>query len=145
MSALSVDAVVCERHGEDGPVLDICVTEDHYTAKRRRAAARWGVGAMLTIRIDEKEEASKHAHYKHLHGHLLKPVSDWTGYTETELKAEMKARFLPDGMTSLTEMSADQFDQFNKDVAQCIREEYPSECWDACVNAMLLSDRKKSA
>lgn len=145
MSSLSVDAVVCERQGENGPVLDICVTEDHYAAKRRKAAARFGLGTMLTIRIDEKEEAAKHGHYKHLHGHLLKPVSDFTGYTETELKAEMKARFLPDGMTSVTEMSADQFSEFNKSVEQCIREEYPAECWDACVNAMLLSERKKSA
>lgn len=145
MSVLSVDAVVCERQGESGPVLDICVTEDHYQAKRRRAAAKFGLGTMLTIRIDEKEEAAKHAHYKHLHGHLLKPVSGFTGYTPHELKEDMKARFLPDGMTSVTEMSADQFAEFNKDVEQCIREEYPSECWDACVNAMLLSERKTSA
>ena len=48
---------------------------------------------------------------------------------------------VPGGMTSLTDMNAEQFEEFNRSVEQCIREEYPSEAWDACANAMALYDR----
>lgn len=105
----------------------------------------FGEGEALVIRVEREEDAAKHGHYKHLFGHLLKPTSEFTGYTQTELKADMKARFLPDGMTSLTQMNAEQFREFNQTVEQCIREEYPSECWDACLNAMALYEQRRVA
>lgn len=136
--ALVVDGVV-----EKGRVR--LVDEFHYRVLADRAAKKWGDGTALVLRIEPADEAAKHHHFKHLFGHYLTPVSEVTGYTVTELKDEMKARFLPDGMTSLTDMNADQFDEFNRSVEQCIREEYPSEAWDACVNAMALYDRRKTA
>lgn len=137
MSALQVSAVV-----RDG---DVHVTEHFYSAMRKQAAKKWGDGVLLTIRIEPADEAATWAHHKHLHGHLLTPTSDYTGYTVTELKSDMKARFLPDGMTSTTQMNAEQFSEFNRSVEQCIREEYPSECWERCAAAMAMSDRRKSA
>lgn len=136
--ALIVDAVV-----DSGKVR--IVDEFAYRLQLNARAAEWGEGRMLKARLEPAENAATWAHHKHLHGHLLKPVSDWTGYTETELKVEMKARFLPDGMRSTTEMDAEQFDEFNRNVAQCIREEYPSECWDACAAAMALTEQRRSA
>lgn len=146
MSALCVSGVVTQI-GEDhrGPICDVAVTEHHYQAQRQRAAAKWGIGTLLTIRMEPADEAATHAHHKHLHGHLLTPTSDFTGYTVTELKADMKARFLPDGMTSTTEMNREQFDEFNRSVEQCIREEYPVECWERCVDAMAKSDARRVA
>ena len=119
----------------------IHITDAFYRTRSEKAAKRWGDGTALKVRIEPEEEAQRHGQRKHLFGHLLKPTSDKTGYTTTELKEDMKARFLPDGMTSLTEMNKEQFDEFNQAVEQCIREEYPSECWDACVDAMALYDR----
>jgi len=136
-SALLVEAVV-----RDG---DIHVTDSFYKTRRQKAAKAWGDGTALRIRVEPEDEAATWGHYKHLHGHLLKPTSDVTGYTVTELKADMKALFLPDGMTSLTDMNKDEFEEFNRSVEQCIREEYPADCWDACQNAMLLSDRRLRA
>ncbi len=139
MSAVAASAVVSER--PDG-VLDVHVVDDFYKARRLKAAKRWGVGTALKVRIEPEEAAAQHRHHKHLFGHYLKPVSDYTGYSVTELKGDMKALFLPDGMTSLTDMNAEQFDEFNRSVEQCIREEFPAEAWDACLNAMALYDRR---
>lgn len=111
-----------------------------YRVRAEHAAKRWGDGTALKIRIEPEDEAARHGHYKHLFGHYLKPVSDYTGYTVTELKEDMKARFLPDGMTSLTDMNAAQFEEFNRSVEQCIREEFPEKAWDACAEAMALYD-----
>lgn len=113
-----------------------------YHAKLRKAG--FGEGEALVVRVEREEEAAKHGHYKHLFGHLLAPASEKTGYTVTELKADFKALYLPDGMTSLTEMSAVQFEDFNRSVEQHIREQFPSDAWDACVNAMALYDRSNA-
>lgn len=136
-SALLVKAIVLQG--------DIAVCDDHYQARRKAAAKRWGDGCALTVRIEPEEEAAKHGHFKALFGHYLKPVSDVTGDTVTELKDVMKARFLPDGLVSLTEMTAEQFDEFNWMVAQCIRDEYPEPCWDRCLDAIQKSERSHEA
>jgi hypothetical protein len=148
MPALVIDAVVVEAKvgalplldDKGKPIFDVAVIDKAYTARRQAFARKVGVGVPVTIRIEPADEAATHGDHKHLHGHLLTPTSEWTGYTVTELKADMKARFLPDGMTSTTEMNHEQFVEFNRSVEQCIREEYPSECWDACAAAMALSD-----
>lgn len=137
-TAVLVDAVV--RSGR------VRITDENfYRTRIEKAAKSWGDGCMLVVRVEPKDEAATWADHKHLHGHLLTPISDVTGYTVTELKADMKARFLPDGLTSTTQMNHDQFAEFNRNVEQCIREEYPSECWDACAAAMALSDSRRIA
>jgi hypothetical protein len=131
--ALILDAVVA-----DGNVL--IPAGQNYEARKLRKAKQWGDGCALKIRIEPAEEAARYHRLKHLHGHLLKPVSEVTGYTERELKDEMKARFLPeDWMTSVTDMNDPQFAEFNRAVEQCIQEEYPEGCWGACQDAMALS------
>lgn len=131
--ALIVDAVVAE-----GAVL--IPAGQNYEARKARKAKQWGDGCALKIRIEPADEAAKYHRLKHLHGHLLTPVSEETGYTVRELKDEFKARFLPeDWMTSVTDMNDAQFAEFNRAVEQCIQEEYPDGCWGACQDAMALS------
>ena len=79
-------------------------------------AREFGDGEELVVMVMTPEEAARHGHHKHLHGFLLTPVSNYTGEPVTELKNEMKALYLPDGMTSTTEMSAAQFEEFNRAV-----------------------------
>jgi hypothetical protein len=113
----------------------------NFESRKQRKAKAWGEGRVLTARIEPKEEAQKYHQLKHLHGHLLKPVSEVTGYTERELKDEFKARFLPeDWMTSVTDMNYEQFERFNQNVAECIQLEFPDGCWEACQSAMALFD-----
>ena len=121
------------------------VLADSVVFHAQLARMGFGAGEALVVRVEREEDAAKHGSYKHLFGHLLTPASDVTGYTATELKADMKARFLPDGLTSLTQMTAEEFREFNRSVEQCIREEFPSEAWDACVAAMALYDRSHAA
>lgn len=107
-SALMVDAVV-----RDG---DVHVTGDHYRARRQRAAKRWGDGAMLVIRIEPADEAYTHAQMKHLFGHIYTPLSEWNGDFVTEWHLLLKAAFLPDGKTSLTQCNRDELDAY---IQQC--------------------------
>lgn len=136
---LIVSAVV-----SDGKVR--IVDDFGYRVRSKKAAALWGDGAALKIRIELEEDAIYHGQRKHLHGHLLKPTSDVTGYTVPELKAEWRARFLPeDWMTSTEDMNREQYAEFIRAVEQAIQEEYPTQCWDACLNAMALSDHRRRA
>jgi hypothetical protein len=135
VSALLVDAVV--RNG------DVHVTASFYRTLRQKHAREWGDGRVLKLRIEPADEAAKYHRLKHLHGHLLTPVSEVTGYTVRELKDEFKARFLPeDWMTSVTDMNDEQFAEFNRAVEQCIQEEYPDGCWERCQSALALYDQR---
>jgi hypothetical protein len=134
---LSIAAVV-----KDGKIE--IVDRDFYLTRSARFAKKVGDGCMLRILIMEEEEAAKHSHYKHLFGHLLGPASEFNGDTVDEWKERVKALFLPDGMVSLTEMSAVQFEGFNKSVEQYIRENLP-EAWDRCCDAMALYDNRRAS
>lgn len=104
---------------------DIVVTTPHYSALRKRHAELLGDGTLVGIFIGEFEEACKHRHHKYLHGHLLKPVSELTGYTETWWKKVVKRAFLPEGMRSTTQMNAEQFDEFNLNVELALLAKFP--------------------
>lgn len=89
------------------------------------ASMKLGDGEEVVVRIARPEDAAQHRQFKHLFGHILTPVSEHTGYTVTELKAEAKARWLPDGLVSLTEMNAEQFAEFNRTAEMYYRAELP--------------------
>ena len=101
MSALIVDAVV-----RDG---DIHVVDDFYKTRRTRAAKRWGDGTALKIRIEPEEEAAKHHQFKHYYGHIVSPLSEWNGEFEAEWHQRLKALFMKDGKTSLTQLNYEEF------------------------------------
>jgi hypothetical protein len=139
-SALVVEAVVRDFDG----TLDVAVTEAHYSERRRRAAKRWGVGCMLSVRIEPADEAWKHAAAKHLYGHLYTPVSARHGETVAEVHLRMKANFMPDdGRTSITQLNEAEMKSFIESVEQDIRENDP-DSWDDCVAKMALYEKRKA-
>lgn len=134
--ALVIDAVV-----RDG---DVHVTDDFYRTRRLRFAKRTGDGVLLKIRIEPADEAAKHAQFKHLFGHLLGPIAEYNGDTVDEWKNRVKALFLKDGYTSLTDQNFDEFESFNKSVAEYIRENLPDGWEQYCLPAMALSEHRSS-
>lgn len=120
--ALVVDAVV----RRVGDVLDISVIADHYSAQRQKAAARWGEGRALKLRIEPEEEAVRLDQYRHLFGHVFQPVVDTgCGHTKSELCLMAKAQFFPDdGRTSLTELNAEEMADFIRQCEVWLHTEY---------------------
>lgn len=129
-SALVVDAVV-----RDGQIL---VTDAQYTARKQRAAKRWGDGVVLKIRIEPEAEAIRIDQYRHLFGHVFQPVVDTDcGHTKAELCLMAKAQFMPDdGRTSLTELNAEEMADFIRQCEVWLHTEYP--------DAYALYDRKRA-
>lgn len=142
-SALIAEAVVREVGIDDDgkPVFDVAVLADHFTARRRRAAARWGAGCSVVCRMEPADEAWRHADAKHLYGHLYAPVSKRHGETVAEVHLRMKSQFMPeDGRTSITQLNKDEMRSFIESVEQEIRENDP-DSWEDCVAAMALYER----
>lgn len=127
-SALLIDAVVTETKDAEGrPVLDIAVRDDHYQAKRRKSAKRWGVGAALKIRIEPEDEAIRLDQFRHLFGHVFQPVVDTEcGHTKEELCLMAKAQFMPDdGRSSLTELTGAEMADFIRQCEVWLHTEFP--------------------
>lgn len=119
MSALVIDAVVSKG--------DVHVTDDFYTARRQKAAKKWGDGTVLKIRIEPEEEAIRLDQYRHLFGHVFKPVVDTDcGHTTSELCLMAKAQFMPDdGRTSLTELTAAEMADFIRQCEVWLHTDFP--------------------
>lgn len=124
VGALLVEAVV-----SDG---EIRVTDPAYKTRRHKWAKRIGEGVILTIRVEPKEDAIAYGQMKHYYGHLITPVSDYTGETKHEVHVRMKALFLPDGKTSITELNHQEMKDYTEAVEQHMREECP-EAWERSV------------
>ena len=131
MSALVVSAVV-----RDG---DVHVVDEFYRTRRRRAAKRWGDGAVITVRIEPEDEAVRLDQYRHLFGHVFQPVVDTDcGHTKSELCLMAKAQFMPDdGRTSLTELNAEEMADFIRQCEVWLHTEFP--------DAFALYDNRRSA
>lgn len=142
-SALSVEAVVRQvaLDAAGKPVFDVTVIADHFTARRQRAAQRWGLGCALVCRIEPADEAATWAQFKHLYGHLYTPVSKRHGEPVAEVNLRMKTAFMPeDGRVSLTQLNRAELASFIESVEQDIRETDP-DSWEDCLAAMALYER----
>lgn len=117
MSALLVDAVV--NRGQ------IRITDFLYKARAERAAKSWGDGTVLKIRIEPEEDAKTYGQVKHYWGHIVGPFSEWSGYHKHEVHAMLKAECMPDGKTSLTELTRDEMSAFSEAAEQTAREWAP--------------------
>lgn len=104
MSALIVDATV--RDGE------IHVVDEFYKARRVKAAKGWGDGCALKIRIEPEEDARSWGQHKHFFGHVVEPLSEWNGEFPDEWEVRLKLMFMPEGKTSITQLSWKEFDTF---------------------------------
>jgi hypothetical protein len=129
MSALVVSGVV-----RDG---DIHVTDEFYKTRRQKWAKRTGDGTALTIRIEPEEDAYTYAQIKHYWGYVVQPFCEETGYHKHEAHLLLKAECMPEGKTSLTELSREELRDYAAAAEQTARE------W--CPEAFLLYDDRKSA
>ena len=108
MSALVIDAVVRDS--------DIHVTDSFYKTRRVKAAKGWGDGCALKIRIEPEDEAYTYGQIKHLFGHVYEPLSEWNGDFKTDWHLMLKAMFIPEGKTSLTQLNRQELDDY---IRQC--------------------------
>lgn len=98
-SALIVSAVV-----RDGR---ITVVDDFaYRTLATRRAKQWGEGRALQIRIEPEEDAKTYGDVKYWWGYVVEPLVRYTGDPEWHLY--LKAMFLPEGKTSLTQLSHEE-------------------------------------
>lgn len=67
-----------------------------------------GEGEEVEIRIMRKEDAYTYGAIKHYWGYIIRPLSEWNGNFPTEWHLMLKAMFLPEGKTSIAELSADE-------------------------------------
>lgn len=97
-------------------------------AQLRKAAAAWGDGRALLIRVEPEDEAWRYSDVKHLFGHIYDPVIKHaeTGYTKTELHMISKALWMPEGKTSLLQLSRAELREYSDLVEKWLREEFPS-------------------
>ena len=90
----------------------------------------FGDGEALVVRVERQEDAYTYGALKHYWGHLVTPVSEFTGYTKHEVHWMLKMLFMPDGKTSITELNREELRAYTESVEQHMREELP-EAFDA--------------
>ena len=129
MSALVVSAVV-----RDGRI-HIC--DEFYRTRSAKSSKKWGDGTALTIRIEPEEDAYTYGQIKHYWGFVVQPFCEETGYHKHEAHLLLKAECMPEGKTSLTELSGEELRDYAAAAEQTARE------W--CPEAFLLYDDRKSA
>lgn len=105
---------------------EVRIIADHaYRRDLQRAERRWAEGEALTLWISTEEDGLRYSQLKHYYGHLVTPLAQDCGYTKTEQDLMLKAMFLPEGKTSLTQLTYDEMDDYSKTVESFIREERP--------------------
>ena len=97
-------------------------------------------GEEAQIRIERPEDAYTYGQIKHYWGHLVTPFCEYTGYTHHEAHLMLKALYLPDGKTSITELCRDELKAYTESCEQYLREEVP-EAWDRACEVMSLYQR----
>lgn len=118
----NMNALVCDAVVHNG---QIRITDLLYKAHAARMAKHWGEGAALRIRIEPEEEAKSYGQIKHYWGHVVTPFCEWTGYYKHEVHAMLKAECMPEGKTSLTELSREEMAAFSEAAEQTAREWAP--------------------
>lgn len=97
------------------------VNQRGYQAQVRGAG--WGNGEALVLRIEPEADAKKHHQLKWYYGTLLPAYQDYTGDPDGHVM--FKARYLPDGVTSLAQTTYEQMADFNQRVEAFLRAELP--------------------
>jgi hypothetical protein len=118
VNALVVSAVVrdADIHVVDRP---------RYVTQRRKFAKKWGDGVALKIRIEPEDEAYTYGDIKHYWGHVVDPFSQETGYHKHEAHTMLKAECLPEGKSSITELSREELRAYTEAAEQRAREWCP--------------------
>jgi hypothetical protein len=83
----------------------------------------FGNGEALTIRVEREADARTYAQLKYWHGYVLAPLVEYTG--DHDWRLYLKAMFLPDGKTSLTELDYEEMLAFTEQSEAWARAECP--------------------
>ncbi len=73
-----------------------------------------GDGEPFVIRIEREQDAKKHHQLKFLFGYCYKQVSEYTGFTMPEVDLMFRGLFLPPGVDTLSLLSYEQMQEFNR-------------------------------
>ena len=119
---LIVSAVV-----SDGKVR--IVDDFGYRVRSKKAAEAWGEGTALSIRIEPEGDAKKYGQLKYWHGYVVLPLVEFTGDAEWPLY--LKAMFLPDGKTGLTDLDYEEMRSFSEQSEAWARMACP-EAYEKC-------------
>lgn len=99
---------------------------------RALAALKLGDGEEVVIRVSRPEDAYTYGAIKHYFGYVVTPLAESTGYHKHEAHALLKAECLPEGKTSITELSRQELADYTLAAETKARE------W--CPDAFLLYD-----
>lgn len=89
-----------------------------------------GEGQSFVMTVMPEEDAIRHGQYKHLFGHVIEPLSEYTGYSKPWWHEVLKALFYPkDGTkrTSLVQLSEREFADYISTCEEFARVEF----WEA--------------
>jgi hypothetical protein len=64
-----------------------------FVARLRKA--KWGVGQVLTVRVEPQEDAYTYEQLQHYWGHVVTPLSEWNGDFKDEWDLRLKLDFMP--------------------------------------------------
>lgn len=81
-----------------------------------------GEGETFVVRVEREADAKRHHQLKWFYGYIVKQCVEKTGYTVPEMDAMFRALFLPGDVDTLSLMSYEQMEDFNR---QC--EHYAAE------------------
>ncbi|MEQ1726756.1 MAG: hypothetical protein ABL982_00130 [Vicinamibacterales bacterium] len=106
--------------------LSVVLLAEAMPAYQRALASRhWPEGTELTLRVEPAAEAWRHSDMKHLFGHFIAPLAEETSGSVIETKEMLKALFMPEGKSSLTELSREELRAFTDHVERFIIENAP--------------------
>ena len=92
---------------------------------RALAALKLGDGEEVVIRVSRPEDAYTYGQIKFYFGQVVTPFSEATGYHKHEAHLMLKAECMPEGKTSLTELSHDELRDYTLAAEQTAREWCP--------------------
>lgn len=91
--------------------------------RRDLRSLKLGVGEVVVVRVERIEDAYTYGQLKHYYGHLIAPVVEYTG--DPDWHRMLKAMFLQDGKTSLTQCDRDELDHYIKAVEGYLNDRIP--------------------
>jgi len=110
-------------HGVWNSELGKVVLTDATLYHRQLKRMGFGDGEALTIRVEREADAKTYGQLKYFHGYVLTPLVEYTG--DHDWKLYLKAMFLPDGKTSLSELTYEEMRAFTEQAEAFARAEVP--------------------
>lgn len=94
-----------------GTAVKVCEPAQFVRDLRR---AKWGDGQMLVVRVEPPEDALTEGQRRHYFGHIVAPLSEWNGDFRADWHLLLKSMFMPEGKTSITQLSYDEMQTYTE-------------------------------